>query len=155
MSRFQEIQTDHPFPIPKDSTRHFTHWELHVEFFCLMRYSHTSTPQSAVLTLDHSGDTMFCSRDSFSPAPLASDPAPRAARGGGEERRWGGSCPSHAFSECLREPRGRRPASRAATLEGLGWGSRQPPRERHGTDRASRRAAGGSGPCALCLARAA
>lgn len=39
---------------------------------------------------------------------------------GGEERGGSGSCPSHAFSGCLREPRVREPASRAAPPEGLG-----------------------------------
>ena len=30
---FQEIQKDHPFPIPKESTHYFTHWGLHLELF--------------------------------------------------------------------------------------------------------------------------
>jgi len=33
VSGFQEIQTDHPFPIPKDSAHHFTHWGLHLELW--------------------------------------------------------------------------------------------------------------------------
>lgn len=33
LSGFQEIQKDHPFPIPQDSAYHFTCWELHLGLF--------------------------------------------------------------------------------------------------------------------------
>lgn len=33
MSGFQDIQKEHPFPIPKDSAYHFSLWGLHLELF--------------------------------------------------------------------------------------------------------------------------
>jgi len=49
LSGFQEIQKDPPFPIPKDSTYHFTHLELHLELF-LQWGIHVATPLATILT---------------------------------------------------------------------------------------------------------
>ena len=44
LPRFQEIQKDHPFPIPKDCAQHFTLWGLCPESFSPMKNSrHQST----------------------------------------------------------------------------------------------------------------
>ena len=55
LSRFQEIQKDCPFPIPKVSANLLTHWRLHLELFLWWEIQIT-TPWTAVLKLACSGD---------------------------------------------------------------------------------------------------
>lgn len=60
LSRFQEIQKDHFFPIPKDSAYHFTHWGLCPEPFLWWEIYMSSFQWTAISTLACSGDMTYC-----------------------------------------------------------------------------------------------
>lgn len=56
--RFQEIQKDHPFPIPKDSPHHFPAEGCILNFIFGVKFAcHHST---TILTLSYSGDIVSC-----------------------------------------------------------------------------------------------